>query len=114
MKYLFRPYSFINICIHYNVSQFSTCNILYSDVDPENNDSESEVEDDDAYPENGDIYPEDGTSLDRSQFIANKYYEDKVGLDKYFQDKENAIRSSYREDSNSAAVSGVQASELDT
>lgn len=89
-----------NFC---NAYKFSTCNILYSDVDPE--DDNYEVED-------GNIFPEDGYCLDRTQFIVNKYHQDKDGLDKYFQDKENAIKDSYRQDSNSAAAEGVQASEL--
>jgi hypothetical protein len=53
-----------------------------------------------------------GTELDRSADIAERFYKDKDGLDNYFTDKESSIRRDYREDSNSAAVEGVPASEL--
>jgi len=53
-----------------------------------------------------------GTELDRSADIAETFYKDKDGLNTYFSDKESSIRREYRQDSNSAAVEGVPASEL--
>jgi len=53
-----------------------------------------------------------GTELDRSADIAETFYKDKDGLNTYFTDKESSIRRQYREDSNSAAIEGVPASEL--
>ena len=53
-----------------------------------------------------------GTELDRSADIAETFYKDKDGFNTYFTDKESSIRRQYREDSNSAAIEGVPASEL--
>ena len=58
------------------------------------------------------VNPNNGTELDRSADIAERFYKDKDGLNNYFTDKESSIRRDYREDSNSAAVEGVPASEL--
>ena len=91
------------------VYKFSTGSIVYSDVDVgAENGSSSDHSDD----QNDNVNPNDGRELDRTQAIANKYFEDKTGLGQYFSDKERAIYDAYREDSNSAAISGVQASEL--
>lgn len=53
-----------------------------------------------------------GRDIDRSAYIADAYHGDRDGLNSYFRDKESSIRRDYREDSNSAAMDGVPASEL--
>jgi hypothetical protein len=58
------------------------------------------------------INPSNGRDLDRSSEIAEAFHRDKEGLNNYFKEKEDSIRRDYRQDSNSAAVDGVQASEL--
>jgi len=56
----------------------------------------------------------DGRNIDRTADIATEFHKDKEGLNTYFNNKEESIRRDYREDSNSGAVDGVQASELHT
>lgn len=58
------------------------------------------------------VNPENGRDLDRSADIADAYHGDKNALNTYFRDKEASIRRDYREDSNSGAIHGVTASEL--
>ncbi|TKW60353.1 MAG: hypothetical protein DI638_10555 [Gemella sp.] len=58
------------------------------------------------------VNPENGRDLDRSADIADAYHGDKDALETYFRDKEASIRRDYREDTNSAAIDGVKASEL--
>lgn len=54
----------------------------------------------------------DGRDLDNTQEIADEYRRDREGIEDYFKTKEESIRRDYRIDSNSAAASGVSASEL--
>lgn len=58
------------------------------------------------------VNPENGRDLDRSADIADAYHGDKDALETYFRDKKASIRRDYREDTNSAAIDGVKASEL--
>jgi hypothetical protein len=55
-----------------------------------------------------------GRDIDRTSEIADAFHGDKDGLNTYFNEKESSIRRDYREDSNSAAIAGVSASELHT
>ena len=58
------------------------------------------------------IEPNNPLELDNSQEIADTFHKNEAGLNNYFETKRNAILDSYREDSNSAAASGIEASEL--
>lgn len=58
--------------------------------------------------------PNDGLQLDNNNDIINQYGSDRDQFDRYFQDKENAIKEQHRTDSNSAAADGVDADELNS
>lgn len=54
-----------------------------------------------------------GRDLDNTQEIADAFRNNAAGLENYETQKTNSINRDYRLDSNSAAASGVPASELD-
>jgi len=51
--------------------------------------------------------------LDRTQNIANAFKNNRAGIESYYKDKVNSIMKAYRTDSNTGAIDGVAASELD-
>lgn len=58
------------------------------------------------------VNSKNGRELDRTQHIVDYHNGDKGRIEKYFEEKKHSIVKAYRDDSNSAAATGVSASEL--
>lgn len=57
------------------------------------------------------VEPLNGTDVDKTRDIV-KYCKNATEVEEYFRTKENSIRSSYRNDSNTGAIEGIPSSEL--
>ncbi len=57
--------------------------------------------------------PQNSLDVDSNADIMSKFGGNRKDFDKYFEDKLRAINEAYRQESNSAAITGISAKELD-